>query len=130
MRALIIREPWISLILSGAKTWEMRSKATKIRGKIGLIAKGTGMVIGTADLIDCLPALDRGAFRHGRECHRIPSEMEESAFRQGWLHPWVLRDARRLQRPVHAGQKPGQVIWVSLSELVATEIASSERAMA
>jgi len=37
MNGLIIREPWISHILSGAKTWEMRTTPTRYRGPIGLI---------------------------------------------------------------------------------------------
>jgi hypothetical protein len=41
MRGLIIREPWISLILSGKKTWEMRSKSCPQRGVIALILKGS-----------------------------------------------------------------------------------------
>ncbi|MBD8246954.1 ASCH domain-containing protein [Xanthomonas campestris] len=42
MKGLVIDEPWISLILSGQKTWEMRSRATSIRGRIALIKKGSG----------------------------------------------------------------------------------------
>lgn len=38
--ALIIREPWIDLVLSGQKSWELRSRSTEKRGLIGLIRKG------------------------------------------------------------------------------------------
>ena len=48
MHGLIIREPWIGYILSGAKTWEMRTTPTLRRERIGLIRKGTGLVIGVA----------------------------------------------------------------------------------
>ena len=53
-RGLIIKQPWIELILSGKKTWEMRSRPTHIRGKIGLIEQGTGLIVGEVEIIDCL----------------------------------------------------------------------------
>src|SRR5438876_7688725 len=52
VKALIIDEPWISMIVSGQKTWEMRSRNTQVRGRIGLIRKGSKTVIGLADLVD------------------------------------------------------------------------------
>ena len=51
-RALLIREPFVSWILSGKKTWELRGSATKIRGRIALVASGSGTVVGTCDLVD------------------------------------------------------------------------------
>ena len=49
-RALIIKKPWIDLILDGEKTWEMRSRKTKITGWIGLIEQGSGLIVGRAFL--------------------------------------------------------------------------------
>ena len=51
LRGLIIDEPFISEILNGSKTWEMRSRHTDRRGLIALIAKGSGAVVGAATLI-------------------------------------------------------------------------------
>ena len=51
-KGLIIDEPWISMILRGSKTWEMRKTITKIRGPIALIRKGSKQVVGTADLVE------------------------------------------------------------------------------
>lgn len=36
MNVLIIQEPYLSNILNGIKTWEIRRQDTKIRGLIGL----------------------------------------------------------------------------------------------
>jgi len=126
MNALIIREPWISLILSDAKSWEMRSTRCNIRGRIGLIRKGTGMVVGTAELTDSLPPLDRDTFSSSRERHRVPPEMDEQVFRDGWIYPWVLKNARPLLRLIPAGQKPGQVKWVPLSADAIADIIRQE----
>jgi hypothetical protein len=49
VKGLIIDEPWIGYIISGTKTWEMRSRNTVRRGRIALIQKGSKMVIGVAD---------------------------------------------------------------------------------
>lgn len=58
-RALIVRQPWIEKILSGEKTWEMRSKRTLVRGRIGLIEQGTGLIVGECDLIHSGMPLDK-----------------------------------------------------------------------
>ncbi len=61
MKGLIIKEAWIDLILDGRKTWEIRGRQTNKREKIGIIQSGTGTVIGTVDLVDCI-ALDNGMY--------------------------------------------------------------------
>lgn len=61
MKALSIKEPWASMILSGKKTIETRTWKTKYRGSILLCAsknpesKISGMAFATAELISCLP---------------------------------------------------------------------------
>lgn len=54
-KALIIADPWISLILSGQKDWEMRSTSASHRGWFGLVWKGLGAVYGVARLVDVKP---------------------------------------------------------------------------
>ena len=66
MKGLIIDEPWISLIVSGEKSWEMRSRDTYVRGRIGLIRKGSKTVIGLADLVETLPKLPQSEPRYRR----------------------------------------------------------------
>jgi hypothetical protein len=39
MKAIVIREPYISLVLDGKKTWEMRSRRANYRGRVALIKK-------------------------------------------------------------------------------------------
>jgi hypothetical protein len=122
MHALIIREPWIELILRGKKTWEMRSTPTHIRGRVGLIRKGTGLVVGVAEITDCLAPLDGTLLAASRDRHGIPAEKDRDVLAAGWLHPWVLQSVTRLPRPVASGQKAGQVIWVPLATDVVAAI--------
>lgn len=37
IRGLILKSPWIDLILDGRKTWEIRGSNTLVRGHIALI---------------------------------------------------------------------------------------------
>lgn len=114
MKGLVIDDPWVSLIVSGEKTWEMRSRETSVRGRIALIRKGSGTVIGLADLIDCIGPLDSIAWRAHADKHRIPAENEELAAR--WNVAWVLERAVRLAKPVPYKHPFGAVIWVNLAD--------------
>ena len=123
MKALVIDEPWISLILRGEKTWEMRKGVCKLRGPIALIRKGSGQVVGTAEVRDCRPPLmTREAYAEAEPYHRIPPERQERAFADGWRTPWVLGNARPLSRPVRYKHPSGAVIWVNLEPDTAAAI--------
>jgi hypothetical protein len=125
-RGLIIDEPWIGLILSGKKTWEMRSANTKIRGAIGLIRKRSGQVVGIADLVDCRPPLNQRDYAGQETFHRIPPDRQPRAISGGWTRPWVLANARRLRQPVPYRHPSGAVIWVTLDPEVITGIIESD----
>lgn len=53
-RALIIKKNWLDKIFNDGKRWEMRSRNTKIRGKIGLIESGSGLIVGEAKIVNTL----------------------------------------------------------------------------
>ena len=121
-RGLIIDEPWISLILSGKKTWEMRSTGTRKRGPIGLIRKGSGQVVGAAELVDSLPALSREDYAKTEQLHRIPIEFQSAAILRRRVRPWVLAAARPLPKPIPYQHGSGPVIWVKLDAAVVAAI--------
>jgi hypothetical protein len=128
MKGLIIDEPWIGLILQGKKTWEMRKTACHHRGRIALIRKGSGQIVGIADVIDSLQSLNTTeAYARAESQHRIPPSRQELAFRDGWRTPWVLSDAHLLGSPVPYKHPSGAVIWVNLDPevQVAVEAQSS-----
>jgi hypothetical protein len=123
MKALIIDEPWMSEVLAGRKTWEMRKTACRLRGRIALIRKGSGQVVGTAEVIDTLPPLDtRDAYAASEDRHRIPPARQATAFADGWRHPWVLRNAQKLSTPIPYQHPRGAVIWVTLAPDVAARV--------
>jgi hypothetical protein len=117
MRALVIRSPWIDLILEGKKTWEMRTKATKIRGRIALIKAKSGLVYGTAELAESLPPLDLAEMREKQEFHAIPDAEVVAAHMAGWTTPWVLRGVQPFPKPIPYKHPKGAVTWVDLPYL-------------
>ena len=110
-RALIVRQPWIELILSGRKTWEMRSSPTKIRGRVGLIEQGTGLIVGETTILDSLPALGELQLRCGG--YRYHKILDHDILNK-WKYPWVLHNTVRYQTPKPYSHKPGAVIWVKI----------------
>jgi len=116
MKALIVREPWIGLLLAGTKTWEMRKTAIAYRGPFALIRGGSGLVVGTAALVDALAPLDRDGFDAAEDRHGIPAAARPQAFALGWTVPWVVERSRPLARPVPYRHPRGAVTWVNLSE--------------
>lgn len=117
MKALVIREPWIGLILEGHKTWEMRSRPTKIRGRIALAHQGTGLLVGTAELVEVRAPLTIEGLMRTRHLHGIPLEQARAVAADGWLVPWVLADVRRFAQPAPYAHPRGAVTWVNVSDL-------------
>lgn len=113
-RALIIREPWISKILSGEKTWEMRSGPTSLRGWIGLAAQGRAEIVGLVRLVESRMPLSAANYDQYFGEHAIPPDQTAWAIENNWVFPWVLTDVIRLPKPVAFSQRAGAVKFVSL----------------
>ena len=124
-RGLIIREPWVSMILDGSKDWEMRTTATKIRGPVALIAAGSGRIIGVADLCDVKGPLNHAQMAFNQAHHRIPKDDIGQGEGARWNTAWVMKDAQRLKDPVPYNHPSGAVIWVALDEKTQAQLAKA-----
>lgn len=112
-RALVIRQPHIGHILDGMKTWEMRSAPTKIRGRIGLIEAGSGLIVGEAEIDRMQSAPKTYRARYMTRCfHRI--QEDRYSVMDKWCWAWVLSNVLRYDEPVAYEHPQGAVIWVSL----------------
>ena len=121
MLALLIRHPWIDMILDGQKTWEIRGARTSVRGRIGLIASRSGTVIGVCDLVDCIGPLTAEQFRkNGKKAGIRPSAAKLGSYRQTFA--WVLEKPRILKWPVPYRHPSGAVIWVKLDGKVERKV--------
>ncbi|WP_159725922.1 ASCH domain-containing protein [Methylosinus sp. Ce-a6] len=114
-KGLIIREPWVSLILDGLKTWELRGTRTAIRGRIGLIRSGSGAVVGEAELFDVVGPLDRIQLAESvdRHCVRFDWTIVPLPYRS--VYAWVIKKPKRYSVECPYIHPPGAVIWVKLA---------------
>ena len=112
IKGLIIKDPWISMILHGVKTWEMRSRNTKIRGRILLIKSGSGKVYGEADLVDVINFKDENLknlmSKIGNHCVDYSEKPEFNKYR----YAWVLENVFEYEEPIPYIHPQGAVIWV------------------
>jgi hypothetical protein len=114
MKGLLIRQPWIDLILSGEKTWEIRGSKTKIRGTIALIQSQSGLIVGTADLVGCTPKLTPEDMNKAQKLHQIHEPFIDSTMPYDNTYAWILLGAKRLPKPIPYEHPQGAVIWVNL----------------
>ncbi|MBY3151003.1 ASCH domain-containing protein [Rhizobium laguerreae] len=113
-RGLIVREPWVSLLLSGEKTWELRGSRTARRGKTALIGSGTGTVLGEADLIDVVGPLSRADIGVSVDRHRVVRDWKTEAMPYANTYAWVFERPSRYPIARPYAHPPGAVIWVKL----------------
>lgn len=117
-RGLLIRDPYATQILNGEKRWEIRGRATQIRGTIVIIKSGTGRAFGTTELKRVLGPLSLEDLTRASELP--PAEREEFA-REGLPYPrtyaYVLDNPKWFDAPIPYSHPSGAVTWVRLPEL-------------
>lgn len=118
---LIIDEPYISQVLRGEKTWEMRSQRTAKRERIGLIRKASGLVIGSATLVDCIGPLGFAELCDASDKHGFSKQQVEAGLLGKWNYAWVLDDVEVFDTPMSYTHPSGAVIWVDLTKAVSKE---------
>lgn len=111
MKGLIIKEPWIDLILKGEKTWEIRSSHTKIRGEIYLIKSGTGHIFGKVNVVDSIK-LTPDTYFNSVDKHKIENHQNKMPYKN--THAWVLEDPVLFKEPIPYKHPQGAVIWVNM----------------
>jgi len=114
LSAIPIREPWIEMILVGYKTWEIRSKFTRKIGPVALIYAGTGLVVATATLAECIKLTPEIAYENASKMGFKVTRKD--AKEMAGEHAWVLKDVIVLKKPVSYKHPSGAVTWVTLDE--------------
>ncbi len=127
MKALLVKQPWIDKILSGAKVWELRGTRTSARGPIALIQVSSGTVVGVCEVVDVKGPLSRSELRRTTSRHRVPNATLRDELRYRKTYAWVLRGARRLRAPVRYRHRLGAVIWVELTSHVVKAVTHNQR---
>lgn len=108
-KGLIIKKHYLDKILDEGKVWEMRGTRTKVRGKILLIQSGSGLIVGEAELIGCSqkPINNTG---HNKKYHMV----DDLSLIDKWKFAWILKNAKRYDKPIPYDHPQGAVIWVNL----------------
>lgn len=120
-KGLIIALPWVRKILRGEKVWEMRSSHTSARGPIALIEKGSGTIVGIANILNSIGPLSFDEIFRNEEKHRVGPEIyTHKDFK--WNYAWLLGQVTPLTKPVTYRHKSGAVIWVELDSVSRTEL--------
>lgn len=109
---LLIRAPFVDWILDGLKAWEMRTKRTTRRGRIGLIRSKSGLVVGEANLVDVVGPLTHRQLIQNAE--KMNQERWDVAAPEVPTFAWVLDGASRYAPPVPYTHRSGAVIWARL----------------
>lgn len=112
MKGLLIRPPWIDMILSRQKTWEMRASDTSHRGVFLLIQSGSGLIVGQANLVGT-QKLEPAQFEQTKCYHCV----DDLSLLNRWCYAWILEDIQRFDFPIPYTHPQGAVIWVKLPSL-------------
>jgi hypothetical protein len=115
---IVIDEPYISMILKGEKTWEMRSQRTGKRERIGLIKKGSKKVFGSAELYACEGPLSYAELVAATDKHGISKQQIDNGLLDKWNYAWKLRDIQVFDQPVTYVHPNGAVTWVDLNKAI------------
>lgn len=128
-RGLMIRDPYLTDIITQKKCWEIRGFQTKVRGRIGLIKSKSGHVFGEAKLVNVLGPLTLDQLLSTPEIGPNDlAELEQTVklpyldeFGSSKTFAWVLTDIISYQPPVPYKHPSGAVTFVDLEQLKTNE---------
>jgi hypothetical protein len=123
---LIIKLKWLDLILSGQKTWEIRSTATTKREVVALIESGSGHVLGQARITDSV-VLSLTDLQNNVEKHCI---QDLSTITYAKSHAWVLTETLRFKVPQPYEHPQGAIVWVDMGSVALRKVPKSIQATA
>ena len=112
MKALIIKKKYLDLIFSGEKTWELRGSNSKIRGTIGLIESGSGLIIGAADLIEVIGPLSLDDLN--RNINKTQYDPNQTFLKYKNTYAWSLSNIIKFENPIKYKHPQGAIIWVNV----------------
>jgi hypothetical protein len=111
MKSLIIKKQYLDKIFLGIKVWELRGSNTKIRGRIRLIESGSGLIIGEADLIDCVGPLSTQDLSDN--FNKTQYDVNNGMIKYKKTYAWVLANVHKYNKPIPYKHPQGAIIWVN-----------------
>lgn len=115
--ALVVRSPWAQMIVSGEKTWELRSTGTSRRGRIAIALAGSGHLLGEVTLTGakCVQqeSGDDSALKRNKDKHCVETW---PFIRSKKVWAWELANAKKYDQPVPYSHTKGCIVWVRLTK--------------
>ncbi|HIE69682.1 MAG TPA: ASCH domain-containing protein, partial [Planctomycetes bacterium] len=113
-RALKLHHQWLELLLDGSKTWEVRSKPTKNRGRVALASTETQLLHGDVELLDC-KEISRQEFAANAHKHQVNDpETTAKVFKYKKIFAWIVSRPRTYVAPTPFPNPGGSVVFVVL----------------
>lgn len=127
-RALLVKEPWASQLVTGKKKMELRSTRCSIRENVAIARIGTSQIIGTCRVVDCTLVATRD-LRTGNlvKAPGCPPDFEVK-FQLKWhemkdmmrnynmIWAWIMEDPVRFECPLQFKRPKGAQIWFRLDK--------------
>lgn len=113
-KGLVIKPIWADKILYDNKTWEMRTRATSVRGNVAIIKSGTKEIFGVMCIEDSPAALTRREILSSYPMHKIDIDLYDDPEYFKWCFPWMIKNIVVLDEPIPYDHPQGAVVWVNL----------------
>lgn len=112
-RALLVKDPWATQIVQGAKQWELRSRATTVREVIGIALVGPGTILGEVSLTGCIKLEGKTVFSRNFHKHRV-REGSLISPNGGDVYAWTLANPIQYSKPRPYQHPRGVITWARL----------------
>lgn len=110
-RALILKEPWATLVVKGKKTIEIRTRpTTKIGQEIYIAKAGTKTLIGKVTITDCRLLTSEEFQSLAPQHHALNYSFPPNKN----IYGWYLKNAYHFPQPVPYNHPQGAQIWVKI----------------
>ena len=127
-RALLVKEPWASQLVTGKKTMGLRSTRCSIRENVAIARIGTSQIIGTCRIVDCKLVATRDLSTGNLvkapgcpsdfevKCQLRWDEMNNMMQSYNLIWAWVMEDPFRFECPLQFKRPKGAQIWFRLDK--------------
>jgi predicted transcriptional regulator len=109
MTALLVKEPWATMIVNGDKTIEIRTRRTKkINQEIFIAKSGSKTLIGKVTIVKCAP-LTPELFDSLSEQHKAGDIYPGKK-----IYGWFLSNPIKFDEPIPYTHPHGAQMWVNI----------------
>ena len=105
--ALLMQQHWLDRLLHYGKTWEIRGRDTKVRGKIYLARKE--LIYGETRVVDSFAVTMAELMAPAARMRHHITDLRIVTYKTP--HVWKFAETRIYAHPVTFTRKPGQVVW-------------------